>query len=148
MENVRTYPQIATQDIAQRQHRVLRNTYALLALSMAPTVAGALIGIISDRVGRARMIMLVWTIPRVMAIVLLMLIVVVLPALWIGRRVRRLSRASQDRVADSSAIAAEILNAVPVVQSYVAEERESRRFSQATHIPMRIRNSTPGSNLR
>ena len=45
MENVRTYPQIATQDIAQRQHRVLRNTYALLALSMAPTVAGALIGI-------------------------------------------------------------------------------------------------------
>ena len=45
MENVRTYPQIATQDIAQRQNRVLRNTYALLALSMAPTVAGALIGI-------------------------------------------------------------------------------------------------------
>jgi hypothetical protein len=31
-------------DIARRQNRVLRNTYALLALSMAPTVAGALIG--------------------------------------------------------------------------------------------------------
>jgi hypothetical protein len=45
MENVRTYPQTAMPDIAQRQNRVLRNTYALLALSMAPTVAGALIGI-------------------------------------------------------------------------------------------------------
>ena len=45
MENIRTYAQTATQDIAQRQHRVLRNTYALLALSMAPTVAGALLGV-------------------------------------------------------------------------------------------------------
>jgi modulator of FtsH protease len=45
MENVRTYPQTTTQDIAQQQNRVLRNTYALLALSMAPTVAGALLGV-------------------------------------------------------------------------------------------------------
>jgi modulator of FtsH protease len=45
MENIQTYSQTATQDIAAQQQRVLRNTYALLALSMAPTVAGALIGI-------------------------------------------------------------------------------------------------------
>ncbi|MBU6465670.1 MAG: ATP-binding cassette domain-containing protein, partial [Burkholderiales bacterium] len=64
--------------------------------------------------------------------VLLMLVVVVLPAMWIGRRVRKLSRASQDRVADSSAIAAEVLNAVPVVQSFTAEARESTRFAKAT----------------
>ena len=43
-----------------------------------------------------------------------------------GRRVRRLSRASQDRVADSSAIAAEVLNAIPVVQSYAAESARGR----------------------
>jgi ATP-binding cassette subfamily B protein len=49
-----------------------------------------------------------------------------------GRRVRKLSRASQDRVADSSAIAAEVLNAIPVVQSYSAESREAQRFAQAT----------------
>jgi ATP-binding cassette subfamily B protein len=67
-----------------------------------------------------------------MAIVLLMLVLVVLPGMWIGRRVRRLSRASQDRVADSSALAAEVLNAVPVVQSYTAEPREAARFAQAT----------------
>jgi ATP-binding cassette subfamily B protein len=46
--------------------------------------------------------------------------------------VRRLSRASQDRVADSSAIAAEVLNAIPVVQSYTGEEREAHRFATAT----------------
>jgi len=45
MENVNTYPQAGSLDIAQGQHRVLRNTYALLALSMAPTIAGALIGV-------------------------------------------------------------------------------------------------------
>jgi len=49
-----------------------------------------------------------------------------------GKRVRKLSRASQDRVADSSAIAAEVLNAIPVVQSYTAEGREAQRFDTST----------------
>ena len=76
--------------------------------------------------------MLVITNPLVMAQVLGGLIVLVLPAIIYGRRVRRLSRASQDRIADSSAIAAEVLNAVPVVQSYTAESREDQRFGEAT----------------
>ena len=50
----------------------------------------------------------------------------------LGRRVRRLSRASQDRVADASALAAEVLNAIPVVQSYTAEKREAHRFVDST----------------
>ena len=45
MENVHNFPQTATQDIPLQQRRVLRNTYALLALSMVPTVLGALAGI-------------------------------------------------------------------------------------------------------
>ena len=76
--------------------------------------------------------MLIFTNPLVMAQVLGGLIVLVLPAIIYGRRVRRLSRASQDRIADSSAIAAEVLNAVPVVQSYTAESREADRFGEAT----------------
>lgn len=76
--------------------------------------------------------MLVVTHPYVMTQVLLVVLLVVLPAMWFGRRVRRLSRASQDRVADSSAIAAEVLNAIPVVQSYAAERREAHRFGAAT----------------
>ncbi len=76
--------------------------------------------------------MLVWTNPYVMTQVLLIIVLVVLPTMWFGRRVRKLSRASQDRVADSSAIAAEVLNAIPVVQSYTAERREAARFDSAT----------------
>jgi ATP-binding cassette subfamily B protein len=76
--------------------------------------------------------MLVVTHPYVMTLVLGVVLLVVLPAMLFGRRVRRLSRASQDRVADSSAIAAEVLNAIPVVQSYAAEAREAQRFADAT----------------
>jgi ATP-binding cassette subfamily B protein len=76
---------------------------------------------------------LVWTNPYVMLQVLGVLILIVLPSLWFGRRVRKLSRASQDRIADSSSIAAEVLNAIPVVQSYTAEDREANRFAQSTN---------------
>lgn len=76
---------------------------------------------------------LVWTNPYVMFQVLGVLVLVVLPSVWFGRRVRKLSRASQDRIADSSSIAAEVLNAIPVVQSYSAEEREAARFNLSTN---------------
>jgi len=69
--------------------------------------------------------------PRLMLTVVGIIALVVLPALWIGRRVRRLSRASQDRIADTSGIAAEVLNAVSVVQSYTQEAVEAARFSGA-----------------
>ena len=76
--------------------------------------------------------MLVWAHPTVMLQLVVTVVLVVWPATIYGRRVRRLSRASQDRVADSSSIATEILNAMPVVQSYTAEDRESQRFATAT----------------
>ena len=76
--------------------------------------------------------MLVWTNPWLMLQVIGVLIVVVFPSVYLGRRVRRLSRASQDRVADSSAIASEVLNSISVVQSYTAEKREADRFSSST----------------
>jgi ATP-binding cassette, subfamily B, bacterial len=82
--------------------------------------------------GIGALVMLVWTNPTVMATVLGILLLIVLPVLIVGRRVRKLSRASQDRLADSSAIAAEVLNAIPVVQSYTAENIESQRFDAST----------------
>ncbi|MDI9329724.1 MAG: ABC transporter transmembrane domain-containing protein [Alphaproteobacteria bacterium] len=80
--------------------------------------------------GVGAMTMLVITNPMLMMQVLGVLILVVMPAVLLGRRVRRLSRASQDRVADASALAGEVLNAIPVVQSYTAESREADRFDQ------------------
>ncbi len=102
--------------------------------TLVQTVVGSSLsmGLRNAVVGMGAIVMLVWTNPRIMLIVLVMLVVVVLPAMWIGRRVRKLSRASQDRVADASAIAAEVLNAVPVVQSFTAEAIESKRFAVAT----------------
>ena len=75
--------------------------------------------------------MLVATSPRLMLTVAGIIVLVVLPAVLIGRRVRRLSRASQDRIADTSGIAGEILNAIPVVQSFTQETAEARRFGTA-----------------
>ena len=80
--------------------------------------------------GMGALLMLVWTNPWMMLKVAAVLLAVVLPSVFLGRRVRRLSRASQDREADASALAGEVLNAIPVVQSYVAEEREAQRFSR------------------
>ena len=102
--------------------------------TLVQTVVGSSLsmGLRNAVMGVGALAMLVWTNPYVMSVVLLAVVLVVLPTMWIGRRVRRLSRDSQDRVADSSAIAAEVLNAVPVVQSYAAEPRESARFMQAT----------------
>ncbi|MGJ7497597.1 ABC transporter transmembrane domain-containing protein [Variovorax sp. RT4R15] len=102
--------------------------------TLVQTVVGSSLsmGLRNAVMGVGALAMLVWTNPYVMTQVLLILVLVVLPSMWFGRRVRKLSRASQDRVADSSAIAAEVLNAIPVVQSYTAEARESARFDAST----------------
>ena len=102
--------------------------------TLVQTVVGSSLsmGLRNAVMGVGALAMLVWTNPWVMTQVLLILVGVVLPTMWFGRRVRRLSRASQDRVADASAIAAEVLNAIPVVQSHAAEAREARRFDTST----------------
>jgi ATP-binding cassette, subfamily B, bacterial len=75
--------------------------------------------------------MLIATSPRLAGFILLVLVLVIAPILLFGRKVRTLSRASQDRVADASALAGEVLNAIPTVQSYTQEWRESKRFEQS-----------------
>jgi ATP-binding cassette subfamily B protein len=82
--------------------------------------------------GTGAIVMLIWTNAWMMLQVLVAVACVVLPAMWFGRRVRKLSRASQDRVADASAVAGEVLGAMPVVQAFTAEGREAARFAQAT----------------
>jgi len=60
--------------------------------------------------------------------------VLMLPLFAIGRKVKKLSRESQDKIADASALAGEILNAVPTVQAYTQEQRESERFNDRAEI--------------
>lgn len=102
--------------------------------TLIQTVVGSSLsmGLRNAVMGVGAMAMLIWTNPWLMLQVIGVLALVVLPSVYLGRRVRRLSRASQDRVADSSAIASEVLNAISVVQSYTAERREALRFSGST----------------
>jgi ATP-binding cassette, subfamily B, bacterial len=74
------------------------------------------------------LVMLFVTSAKLSSIILVMLAAVVLPIVLFGRRVRKLSRDSQDRVADASALAGEILNAMPTVQAFTHEGIESQRF--------------------
>jgi ATP-binding cassette subfamily B protein len=102
--------------------------------TLVQTVVGSSLsmGLRNTVMGLGALAILIITNPYVMTQVLGILVLVVLPSLLFGRRVRRLSRASQDRVADSSAIAAEVLNAIPVVQGFVQEPQEAARFERST----------------
>ncbi|MDD3763998.1 MAG: ABC transporter transmembrane domain-containing protein [Nevskiales bacterium] len=77
------------------------------------------------------LVMLAVTSAKLFSITVALLLLVVVPLVWIGRRVRRLSRESQDRIADSSAVAAEVLNAIPTVQAFTQERGEAERFDAA-----------------
>ncbi|WAK00585.1 ABC transporter transmembrane domain-containing protein [Methylobacter sp. YRD-M1] len=57
-----------------------------------------------------------------------------LPILVIGRQVKKLSREAQDKIADASALAGEILNAVTTVQAYTQEQQETRRFAERAEV--------------
>ncbi len=56
---------------------------------------------------------------------------IVLPIVWFGRRLRNVSRSSQDRVADIGAMVSEVLGAMKIVQAFNQEGREGNRFSAA-----------------
>ena len=75
--------------------------------------------------------LLAYTNLQLMGILVIVLPVIIVPIVAIGHWVRKLSRDTQDRVADASGHAAEILNAVETVQVFTAEELESRRFGDA-----------------
>lgn len=73
-------------------------------------------------------IMVVVTSPKLSGLVLLAIPVAALPLIAFGRWVRQLSRASQDRIADTSAFAGESLSAIQTVQAFTHEEADKSRF--------------------
>ncbi len=78
--------------------------------------------------------MLAVTSPQLTGLILVLVPVVILPLLIFGRRVRKLSKLSQDRIAESSAIAGETLNAIQMVQSYVLEVFYGYRFAESVEL--------------
>jgi len=76
------------------------------------------------------LIMLAITSPKLTLLVVLGVPLTVAPIMLLGRRVRKLSRASQDRVADISAYIDETLHEIRTVQAYCHEAQDSMHFGE------------------
>lgn len=83
------------------------------------------------------MVMLAATSVQLFGMIFGLMALLALPIVLIGRRVRTLSRESQDRIADASALAGEILNAMPTVQAFTQEAREAARFAERSETGFR-----------
>ena len=79
------------------------------------------------------MLLLIWTSPKLSLMIVAGIPVVVAPIFYIGRRVQKLSRLNQDRLAKASGVAGEALNAIATVQSFSRENFESARYSESVH---------------
>jgi ATP-binding cassette subfamily B protein len=77
------------------------------------------------------LVLLTLTSAKLAGLILVLMPVVVVPLIIIGRRVRGLSRASQDRIADTSGLAGETLNAIQTVQAFTLEDLQSERYRKA-----------------
>lgn len=74
------------------------------------------------------LVLLVYSNAELTGVLLLLMPLIVVPMILIGRALRRLSRSSQDRVADASAQASEILTNTNTVQAFTAEAVQRDRF--------------------
>jgi ATP-binding cassette subfamily B protein len=80
------------------------------------------------------LLMLAITNLKLMGLIVVMIPAVLVPVITIGRKVRRLSRASQDRIADTSAMASESLDAVQIVQAFTAENAVADRYGKVVEL--------------
>ena len=130
------YRQVLRQDA--RFFETLKTGEVLSRLSTDTTLIQTLVGtsislgLRNSLLFAGALVMLIVTSPQLASIIVGLLLVVVLPILVFGRRVRRLSRASQDAIADTSALAGETLNAIQIVQAYAREPLEAQRFGAST----------------
>lgn len=101
---------------------------AVIEQVVGATVSVALRNLVMGVLGVGYMIVLA---PKLAGMMLLGIPLVILPIVFMGRRVRVLSRSSQDRLADIGSITSEVLSAMRIVQSFGQQEREAARFSSA-----------------
>jgi len=78
------------------------------------------------------LILMLFTSPKLTAMVLLIVPLIIVPILTLGRRLRRLSRENQDWIADSSGNASEALSSVQTVQAFSNEAASSDSFASVT----------------
>jgi len=101
---------------------------AIIEQVVGTTVSVALRNIV---IGIGGIIYLFTLAPALTAGLLLAIPVIILPIVFIGRKLTNVSRSSQDRVADVGAMISEVLGAMKIVQAFGQERREHERFSGA-----------------
>ncbi|MFM8548534.1 MAG: ABC transporter transmembrane domain-containing protein [Betaproteobacteria bacterium] len=92
------------------------------------------LGLRNTLLGTGALLMMLGTEARLALLVMGLLLLTLLPVIAIGRRVRKLSRASQDRIADASALAGETLAAIQTVQAFTRTHWEAERFERAANL--------------
>jgi ATP-binding cassette, subfamily B, bacterial len=86
------------------------------------------------------LVMLALTSARLMGVIVVLIPLVVAPLVIVGRRVRGLSRTAQDRVADTSSLVDETLNAIQTVQAFTLEGLQGERYRVAVEDSFRAAN--------
>ncbi len=83
-------------------------------------------------IGLGCICVLLWLSPKLAGLLLLGIPLIITPIIFMGRRLRNVSRSSQDRIADVGAMIDEVLGAMKIVQAFGQEKREVARFEVAT----------------
>jgi len=77
------------------------------------------------------MVLMIMTSPSLAGMILVLIPLVIVPIIAIGRKLRKLSRESQDKIADTSGLAGETLNAIQTVQAFTLEDLHTKRYGRA-----------------
>ena len=101
---------------------------SVIELVVGATVSVALRNVV---MGIGGIIYLFTLAPKLTGALLLGIPIIILPIVFLGRKLRDVSRLSQDRIADVGAMTSETLGAMKIVQAFGQEEREGERFRTA-----------------
>jgi ATP-binding cassette subfamily B protein len=77
------------------------------------------------------LVLLAFTSLKLLGLIVVAIPVILVPIIYLGRKLRGLSRRSQDRIADTSGLAGETLNAIQTVQAFTLEDLHGRRYEKA-----------------
>jgi ATP-binding cassette subfamily B protein len=83
-------------------------------------------------------IMMAVTSLKLLGLMLIAMPAVIVPVIMLGRKLRILSRSSQDRIADTSGLAGETLNAIQTVQAFTLEALNTRRYDAAVEESFKV----------
>jgi ATP-binding cassette subfamily B protein len=84
------------------------------------------------------LVLLIATSPSLAGMIVLLIPVVLVPLIVVGRKLRTLSRESQDKIANTSGLAGETLNAIQTVQAFTLEKLHSDRYRDVVEDSFRV----------